>query len=109
MLKPYYLNVYSDPTAIKYDGDNKEDFLDQRMILGSAGFAKGIGEMKYIPGFHLKTAMHFDFSASRKSVIGVEAGVNAEYYTQDVQIMANQKPSTFFLDIYIALQVGKRW
>ncbi|MCD6013812.1 MAG: hypothetical protein K0Q79_3674 [Flavipsychrobacter sp.] len=108
MLKPYYLNVYSDPNAIKYD-DDKEDFLDQYVIQDNAGFAKGLGEMKYVPGFHVKSAIHFDFSANRKSMIGVEAGVNAEYYTQDVQIMANQKPSTFFIDLYLAFQVGKRW
>lgn len=109
MLKPYYLNVYSDPNAIKYDGDNKEDFLDQYVIQGSAGFSKGLGEMKYIPGFHVKSAIHFDFSANRKSVIGVEVGANAEYYTQDIEIMANTKPSKFLMDIYVAFQLGKRW
>ncbi len=109
MLKPYYLNTVSDPTAIKYDGDNKEDFLDQRYIQGNAGFSKGLGEMKYIPGFHLTSAIHFDFSANRKSVIGVEVGANAEYYTQDIEIMANTKPSKFLMDIYVAFQLGKRW
>lgn len=109
MLKPYYLNVYSDPNAIKYGDGTKEDFLNQYLIQGNAGFAKGLGEMKYIPGFHVKSAIHFDFSASRKSVIGVEAGFNAEYYTQEVQIMANQPASALFLDLYVAFQVGRRW
>jgi len=109
MLKPYYLNVYSDPNAIKYDDGTKEDFLNQYLIQGGAGFAKGLGEMKYIPGFHIKSALHFDFSASRKSVIGVEAGFNAEYYTGEVKIMANQPATPLFLDLYVAIQVGKRW
>ncbi len=109
MLKPYYLNVFSDPNAIKYEDGTKEDFLNQYLIQGSAGFAKGLGEMKYIPGFHIKSAIHFDFSASRKSVIGVEAGFNAEYYAGDVQIMANQPATPFLLDLYVAMQVGKRW
>lgn len=109
LLKPYYLNVVSDPNAIKYDESTKESFLKREYIMGSAGFAKGLGEMKYIPGFHLKSAIHFDFSANRKSVIGVEAGVNGEYYTQDVQIMALQDPTKIFLELYVALQIGKRW
>ncbi len=109
MLKPYYLKVYSDPNAIKYDENTKQDFLNQGLIEGSAGFGKGINEIKFVPGVHLKTALHFDFSANRKSVIGVETGVNFEYYGEDIQILANQPATPYFADAYIALQLGKRW
>jgi len=107
MLKPYYLKMGG--TTMKYDDETKVDFLNQDEIMGSAGFSKGLGEVKMIPGFHAKTAIHFDFSANKKSVIGVEAGVNAEYYTQEVQLMATQPATPYFLDLYVALQFGKRW
>ena len=107
-LKPYYLNTLSDPSAIKYL-DNKETFLNQNVIEGSAGFSKGLGEVKIVPGGHFKSALHFDFSSNRKNVIGVETGFNIEYYSQVVQLMANQSGTNYFLDLYIAAQLGRRW
>ena len=109
MEKPYYLNVYSDPTAIKYTDNTKVDFLNQGVIEGSAGFSKGLSEIKFVPGFHFKSALHFDFSANRKNVIGVETGVNVEYYTTPIQIMANESATPYFVDLFIGVQVGKRW
>jgi hypothetical protein len=109
MLKPYYINAFSDPNAIKYDENTKANFLDKNVIEGSAGFAKGLSEIQMVPGFHFKSGLHFDFSANRKSVIGVEAGVNGEYYTQEVQLLANRPGTPYFVDLYVALQVGKRW
>jgi hypothetical protein len=109
LLKPYYLNVYSDPTAIKYSESTKEQYLDQNLVEGSAGFSKGLSEVKIIPGAHFKSALHFDFSANRKNVIGVEAGANVEYYSQAVLLMAGQKPQSLFLDIFLAFQFGRRW
>lgn len=108
VLKPYYLKVYSDPNAIKYEEGHKEDFLNQYLIEGNAGFSKGIGEVKFIPGFHLKSGLHFDFSANRTSVFGAEVGGSVEYYTQEVPLMANQAPKAYFVGLYLSLQVGMR-
>ncbi len=108
-LKPYYLNVYSDPAAIKYSDATKQDFLNQSLIEGNAGFSKGIGEVKIVPGFHFKSAIHFDFSTNKKNVIGIETGFNVEYYTTAVQLMANQPAVPYFADLFLALQFGKRW
>jgi len=109
MLKPYYLNVFSDPNAIKYSEDNKTNFFNQYLIIGNAGFSKGIGEMKFIPGGHFKSALHFDFAATRKNVLGAELGVNVEYYSADVPIMFNEKATPYFVDLFLAVQFGKRW
>ena len=109
LLKPYYLNTYSDPAAIKYSPGTASDFLNQQIIEGSAGFAKGISEIKIIPGFHVKSAIHFDFSANRKNVIGVETGVNAEFYSQSIPLLANQPATNYFFDLFLAVQFGRRW
>lgn len=108
-LKPYYLNVISDPSAIKYSDATKGDFLDQQVIEGSAGFFKGINEVKFVPGGHIKSAVHFDFSSSKKNVIGIEAGVNAEFYGQKIELMAAQPANNYFIDLFIAAQFGKLW
>jgi hypothetical protein len=108
LIKPYYLNTTSDPSAIKYK-DNPTDFLDQTVITGSAGFTKGLGEITVDPGGFFKSALHFDFSTNRKNVIAVETGFNVEYYSSQVQLMANESPTSYFLDLFIAAQFGRRW
>jgi hypothetical protein len=108
-VKPYYINVYSDPTAVKYSDATKQDFLNEGLIEGSAGFSKGLSEVTVVPGFHFKSALHFDFSANRKNVIGIETGMNVEYYTSNIQLLANQTPVPYFFDIFIAAQFGRRW
>ncbi len=110
LLKPYYINVSTgDPHAIKYTDITQSDFLDDNIILGSAGFSKGLDEIVFVPGGHIKTALHFDFSTNKKTVLAVETGVNAEFYSTPIQLMANQPAITGFYDIFIAFQIGKRW
>jgi hypothetical protein len=109
MLKPYYLNINGDPNAIKYSDATQSEFLNQGIIEGNAGFGKGLGEMKFIPGGYFRSAIHFDFSASKKSVLGVETGFNVEYYSSDIQLLANEKGTPYFFDIFLAIQFGKRW
>ena len=109
MLKPYYINTLSDPNAIKYSPSTESNFLNQQVIESSAGFSKGLGEMKFIPGAHFKSGLHFDFSTNRKNVIAAEAGVNVEYYSQAIALMANQAGTPYFVDLYVALQFGRRW
>ncbi len=109
MLKPYYLSVKSDPNAIKFSDATKANFMDQTLAVGSAGFAQGLSELKMIPGGAIKSALHFDFAANRKSVLAVETGINFEYYSEPVPLMVNQEAVPYFCDLFISLQFGKRW
>ena len=108
MQKPYYV-VVSGSNAIKYSDVDKDDFLNRNVIRGAGGFSKGLGEMVFIPGGHVKSALHFDFSTNRKNVLGVEAGVNAEFYSQPIALMANEKTVTNFIDLFVSFQYGRRW
>ncbi len=109
MVKPYYLNVYSDPNAIKYADGSKASFLNQSYIVGAAGFGKGLSEMKMVPGGHFKSMLHFDFSASRKSVMAIETGIDIQYYSEAIPLMANQEAKPLFCDVFLSFQFGKRW
>jgi hypothetical protein len=109
MLKPYYITLAGGSQSIKYTDINQSDFLDERIIQGNSGFSKGLGEMQFIPGGHIKSALHFDFSANKRNVIGVEAGVNAEFYSTPVVLMANQAPVSSFYDLFVSFQFGRRW
>ncbi len=108
MQKPYYVMV-AGSEYIKYSDVDKENFLDRAGIRGAGGFSKGLSEIVFIPGGHIKSALHFDFSTNRKNVLGVEAGVNAEFYSQPIALMANNKTVTNFVDLFVAFQFGRRW
>ena len=111
LLKPYYIEVdaANEPQMIKYSTSTEQDFLNQSAIQGAAGFSKGWGEVKIIPGGYARTALHFDFSTNRRNVLGVEAGGNAEFYSQKAQLMAFQNPKALFMDLFVSFQYGRRW
>jgi len=117
LLKPYYIdaNVPQDNggtlirQTIKYSEDTKEAFLTDYLGIGKAPFTKGLNEIKFIPGLHAKTGLHFDFANNRRTVIGVDAGVSADLYTQKIELMANQDAHAYVLNIYAGIQFGKRW
>ncbi|NCX95339.1 MAG: hypothetical protein EBX41_02815, partial [Chitinophagia bacterium] len=108
MLKPYYINVVGN-TSIKYSPDDQNKFLNTSYINGSAGFSSGLGEIQYIPGGYLRSCLHIDFAASPKATLAAETGINAEYYSDKIQLMAFKEPVPAFYELFVALQVGFRW
>jgi len=109
LLKPYYLDLSTEASPVKYTPATAQDFLNNEEIEGSAGFSKGLSEIKVIPGVHFKSALHFDFAHARKSLIAVELGIEAEYYSQPIAIMANQTANPYFVDLFGAIQFGGKW
>lgn len=118
ILKPYYLDLLVPEGNVyvrkydKYTEENKTYFLDlnnQGTIVGGSNFTKGIGEIKIQPGLALRSGFYFDYSATRKSFLGVEIGASAEFYTKEIPIMINTKNTPYFFNIYADFRFGKRW
>ncbi|MBV9986745.1 MAG: hypothetical protein JO301_03645 [Chitinophagaceae bacterium] len=111
LLKPYYIEIQNPSTGkreeIKYD-NNDSLFLDPTIILGKGGLTKGFNEIKFVPGFHARAAMRFDYGRYNEILSALEVGVNAEYYTQSMPILLLNKDKKFFFNAYIALVFGKR-
>lgn len=111
LLKPYYIEIQNPTTnkqeQIKYD-NNDNLFLDPTIILGRGGLTKGFGEMKFVPGAHVRTALRFDYGRYNEVVSALEVGVNAEYYSQKMPILLLNKEKSFFFNAYVALTFGKR-
>ena len=121
ILKPYYLDFWrtvdNDPTNIyfvseKYTGDNEDSFLDINRIYGSSGFAKGLNEISITPGIQGKFGVHFAWGAFDEFVKAFEAGVMVDVFFKKIPIMvdvtyAENRP--FFINLYLSLQLGKRW
>jgi hypothetical protein len=125
MLKPYYLEVVRtlDPDNFgefvirseKFSDENANIFLDISRIYGSSGFTRGLGEMTFLPGLHGKFAVHFDWGAFDEFVKAIEAGIMVDAYMRKVPIMAesallrNTENTPVFINLFINLQLGKRW
>lgn len=108
LLKPYYLELYNLGT-VKYSKDIQTDFISPGLIMGKAGFSKGLDEIEFVPGIFLKTGLHFDFARHPKGLMALEAGVYGSYYFKEIEQMVGQKPKQIFLNFYASLQFGGRW
>ncbi len=124
ILKPYYLDLLRYPDvgggdpfirSERFTEDNADIFLNTSRIYGSSGFAKGLNEVNLLPGAHAKFAVHFDWGAFDEFVKALDAGVMIDLYFQDVPIMVNSpqvvnaENKPVFINLYLNLQLGKRW
>ncbi len=125
MLKPYYLELVRTDAPGEFDNfsirsekfsdENASTFLDISRIYGSSGFAKGLGEINFMPGLHGKFAVHFDWGAFDEFVKAIEAGIMIDAYFREVPIMVesdlveNTENKPLFINLYVNLQLGKRW
>ncbi|MEN0007016.1 MAG: hypothetical protein AAF798_22890 [Bacteroidota bacterium] len=123
-LKPYYLDLLriSDDEAgnlfirsERFSDANRDTFLDIRSIFGSSGFGKGLSEISVIPGANFKIAAHFDWGAFDEFVKAIEIGAMVDFYFQNVPIMVespevpNVENRPFFVNLFVSLQLGKRY
>ena len=122
ILKPYYLVLryvsedFGQPNyrSERFSQENANRFLDNTSIFGADSFTKGIGNISFMPGLHGKFSMHFDAGAFDEVVKAVEAGIMLDFYFKDVPIMVeapgiqDSDNRTFFLNLFVALQLGKR-
>lgn len=115
VVKPYKIvALVNDPTlgyiekTIQYEPAYKEVFLNPDLIFGGAGFAEGLNQLKYIPGLHLKTGLHFDFSKEKNTLLAAEVGASVDFYSDPIQIMLDDQNKKTFANMYISFQFGKR-
>lgn len=124
LLKPYYLDLIrltdspnGEPyiRSETYSEENAQYFLSINNIYGSSGFTKGLDEISILPGGHAKFALHFDWGAFDEFVKALDAGVMIDFYFRRVPLMVespivvNSENTPIFINLYLNLQLGKRW
>lgn len=88
LLKPYTLQVDSaGGVFIKYE-DNPSQFLNRNKIVSAGGLFKGWKDLEIKPGAFAKAALRFDFGRYNETIQALEIGISADYYSQEIQIMA---------------------
>jgi len=115
MLKPYYLELDArtsdtEPrTSIeKFSEENRDVFLNTSKVEGYAGFWRGVDELNFVFGGHLKGGAHFAWGAYDEFVKSIEVGLMLDVYFQKVDIMIIDDNSPIFANLYINLQLGRR-
>jgi hypothetical protein len=114
-LKPYYLDVIDPYTSvqksIRYQNDGSRNdslFLDPYAIQGGSGVFTGFNHLKVKPGLFVKGALRFDYGRYNEVISAVETGFNVEYYFGDMPIMVNNPAHKSFVNVFVALEFGKR-
>ncbi len=111
-VKPVYLEI------LKFNGIEVVGIAEEKYdpeshnltnIYGRAPNTRGISEMKFAFGAFLKTGINFEFSPVREGIKAVELGGKLSVYPQRVPIMANIDNKFLFTELYISLQVGKKY
>ena len=122
LQKPYYLDFWRQQdggsneiyiVSERYDGTNYDSFTDINRIYGASGFSKGFREIRPIPGLHGKMSVHFDWGAFDEFVKAFEAGIMVDAFFKKVPIMVDEEGFSenrpYFINLYLTLQLGKRW
>jgi hypothetical protein len=110
--RPYYIKVFDNGEGvvedISYSKDDSVAFLSPGNIIQGTGLRYGWGNLKIIPGLHIRSAIRFDYGRFNELVSGIEVGVSAEFYTRAPRVMLLNKNERFFFNSYIAFLLGRR-
>lgn len=116
IIKPYYVDIarqepgsnriLTDPT--RYTEATATQFLNINRIYGASSLAMGLNEISLAPGAHAKVALHLDWGAYDENVKALEVGIAADFYFRQIDLMVTNDNKPFFINLYAAIQLGKR-
>lgn len=81
-------------------------------IYGRASYFSGIDQITPVPGIHGKYVMHFEWSqlgVNNPNTTSLEFGLAASAYLAPVEILATEKSTQFFLNLFLALKIGRKY
>ena len=112
--KPYYVDiVYTDVssgrTATKSVpmASALNNTYNKSIISGEGSLFSGISEAKFIPGWHLKTALEFKFETLKQNYLAVETGFIVDYFSQPIEILNQTAPRSVYTTGYVTFFFGK--
>lgn len=111
LLRPYYAQVYDGMGGlkyIKYQGDDKSEFLDYSLLVAGPPLSKGWNELSVTPGAYTKAGLRFDYGRFNEVVGAVEVGLTAEIYSKKIPQLVFVNEKQFFFGAYCAVLFGKR-
>lgn len=120
LLKPYSIRVIrtapDDPTdqfleTITFSDEVRDQFLDERIIYGGAGFFDGFTSITPTVGIHGKVAMQWALGAFDQKEKAFETGIMLDVFPRRIPLLIEQEgiSNTFyFAKLYISFLFGPR-
>jgi hypothetical protein len=69
-------------------------------------FFRGMDKIKGYPGIYGKFSVSFEYATLHQKLAIIETGIGADLFLDEIPIMAFNKPSRYFLNLYISLLWG---
>jgi hypothetical protein len=112
MVKPYFIE-YDYGTFSEFEAFDPTKHTDYYRILGSGGMFTGLSQSKFVPGFHLKTGLSFEYGSFTNGVTGIEVGCLFEGYAKRVEILdimsgVETFNRQFYSSLYLNIFFGAR-
>jgi hypothetical protein len=115
MLTPYIVEYdYFTYTSFEQFDPSKHSLS---RIVGNGGFMSGLGSSKFVPGFHIKSGISFEYSHFNTHVTGIEVGFMLEAFTKKMEMIRNTSDASsvyaipnkqVFTSIYVNIFYGGR-
>jgi hypothetical protein len=110
IYKPIYYRVLHllapNETEIveeKYDPASIASPLD---IYSKASFAKGLDEIKFLPGLYGKAGFNFEYSKEDKIIHAIEFGGQLNAFPKRIPIMAGSNNKALFFSLFVSYRFG---
>lgn len=109
MLKQYVMDLQTTSANQNvYTSTYPTIFDSAYVVYDTKGLGGGWNHLRFSPGLNAKLAMRFDYGRFNQNITAFETGVTAEYYLQEMPLMAYVPPKHLFFNAYISIMFGKR-
>lgn len=117
LLKPIYVQRYrtvdDEGTRILVTERYNPSAMPASSIVGEASFFRGVEEMNFKPGVHVKSGFIFDYQLMDDKITSLEVGALYDFYFTDVKIfdpnvVGRNVNKLGFLQLYFAFNIGKK-
>lgn len=110
--KPYYVDiVYTEAgksiSASVPMAKALGNTYTKSIISGEGSFFSGLSESKFIPGWHVKTALEFKFETLKQNYLAIETGFIVDFFSQPVEILNQTNPRSVYTTGYVTFFFGK--
>ena len=110
--KPYFVDiVYTEAgksiSASVPMAKALDNTYTKSIISGEGSFFSGLSEAKFIPGWHVKTALEFKFETLKQNYLAIETGFIVDFFSQPVEILNQTNPRSVYTTGYVTFFFGK--
>jgi len=111
--KPYFVDIVYTEAGGKSIATSVpmakalDNTYNKSIISGEGSFFSGLSQAKFIPGWHVKTALEFKFETLKQNYLAIETGFIVDYFSQPVEILNQTNPRSVYTTGYVTFFFGK--